>query len=120
MIGWFEIPVVDMERAMKFYGGLFGCEFSDMEVPYGKMKMFPMEMEKPGAPGALIQSDQMKPSTDGVTVYFTSPTADLNADHKKVEELGGKVTVPRTDIGHGFVLMCEDVEGNRFALHSMK
>ena len=42
-VGWFEIPVTDMERAKKFYTELLGYELSDQKMGSMKMAWFPMD-----------------------------------------------------------------------------
>ena len=46
-VGWFEIPVTDMERATKFYGTVFNTELSPLPMEKGEMMAFPW---KDGAP----------------------------------------------------------------------
>ena len=54
----------------------------------------------------------------------TSALANLNdvaAEAARVEEAGGKLIVPKTDIGEfGFFAQCIDTEGNRIGMHSEK
>jgi predicted enzyme related to lactoylglutathione lyase len=44
-INWFELPVVDFDRAKKFYENIFKCEMSDnMMGPY-RMGFFPVTVK---------------------------------------------------------------------------
>jgi len=120
-INWFEIPVNNYERAKKFYGTILELEIIDYHMPEKNMKygMFPYDMENMGVGGAIVQMKEMKPSTDGATVYLNGGD-DLNVALSKVEAAGGQVIMPKTDIDeNGFFAQFIDTEGNRVALHSM-
>ncbi len=117
-INWFDIPVTDIKRAVKFYSTILGADLQMMDSGGDSvMAMLPMEGE--GVGGALTQAEGFTPSKDGTLVYLNGG-ADLNAVLSRVEGAGGKVIVPKTDIGeHGFFAVFEDSEGNHVGLHSM-
>jgi predicted enzyme related to lactoylglutathione lyase len=122
VVGWFEIPVADMERAARFYETVF--QFKLHRQPMGELDMawFPwVEGEAPGAGGSLVyHAEFYKPSNEGTLVYFSSPANDLSRELSRVEAAGGKVLQEKTliadDIGYMGVFL--DTEGNRVALHS--
>lgn len=120
MVGWFEIPVTKMERAMKFYESVFAVALQRNEMGSLDMAWFPWLETEPGSPGSLVHHDEYKPSTEGVVIYFSSQTGDLNDELARIEPAGGKVLVPKTliteDVGYMAVFL--DTEGNRVALHS--
>jgi len=117
VVSWFEIPVTNMDRAKRFYGNVMEKEMEDMPAPMGEMVVFPMEPNAENAPGALVKMEGFEPSQSGSLVYFACE--DLANELGRVEENGGKVLVPKTDIGEfGFFAQFEDTEGNRVALHS--
>ena len=77
---------------------------------------FPMEMDRAGAAGTLIQGDGYKPSHEGSLVYLHVDSIDPTLE--AIKNNGGKMIMPRLDIGqHGFIAHFEDTEGNRVALH---
>jgi len=116
-VGWFEIPVSDMQRAKAFYEKVFELELSLNQMGPAEMAWFPMHHEKNGAPGTLIKAEGYAPSNTGTVVYFQQ--VDIGAACGRIEEAGGKVLQPKMSIGeHGFVAHFEDTEGNRLALHS--
>ncbi len=120
-VGWFEVPVTDLDRAEKFYKEVFGHECDRQEQsPNGiTMSFFPMEMEALGAAGTLVLGDGFTPSHDGCLVYFS--TAGVSETVTKAEAAGSKVLLPTMSIGdHGFIAWVEDSEGNRIAIHSMQ
>lgn len=118
IINWFEIPVVDMDRAIKFYSEVFSYS-SMQQMDFGgfKMAFFPAEQGSLG--GALCKGDGYKPTQDGVVIYF-SVQPDLNVALSKVEAAGGKVIVPKRIITeeYGYMGLFIDSEGNRVAMHS--
>ena len=124
VVGWFEIPVSDINRALEFYKKLFGYDMQAKDFGDAKMATFPFEMDKdyPGAPGALFQDKHRGPSKDGSLVYFTSPSGDCINEQNKAKEMGAKVILEKFEIpeGHGFMIMVEDSEGNHIAIHSLK
>ena len=123
IVGWFEIPVSNMERAIKFYESLFGVKLTRETMGGIDMAWFPGNMEGPGASGSLVYSPQAyTPSKDGTLVYFSSQYGDVAKELSKVKDLGGKILQPKTLITDdiGYMAICLDSEGNRIALHSQK
>ena len=119
MVGWFEIPVTDMERAKAFYDNVFSVEIQIQDFGGTLMGWFPFAEGKTGASGSLIKNDAYKPSDlYGALIYFSS--TDVNIEVGKVEEAGGKILQAKTQISPdiGYMAVCLDTEGNRFALHS--
>lgn len=122
-VGWFEIAVSDMDRAIRFYSAVFGYSMERHKMDVIDMAWFPMHPESPGAMGALVCNREFyRPSVDGALVYFNVPSGDLSNELGKVEKAGGKVLIPKTLISeqYGHMAVCLDTEGNRIALHSMQ
>jgi predicted enzyme related to lactoylglutathione lyase len=123
-IGWFDMYVDDMERAVEFYQAVLEQKLSKMGDPTGDSEMmsFPMtdkSMSQYGALGALVKMDGMKPSVGGTMIYFNSE--DCAIEESRVAAAGGKVIRSKFSIGEfGWVVLCEDTEGNMFGLNSMK
>ncbi|MBN1434315.1 VOC family protein [Candidatus Fermentibacterales bacterium] len=116
-LGWFEIPVTDMDRAVGFYERVLGLPLDMHEMGEERMAWFPSRPGEPGCAGALVMAQGYEPSLSGVVIYFTCP--DIGETLEKVAEAGGKVLLERTGIGrYGFVGFLEDSEGNRSGLHS--
>ena len=121
VVGWFEIPVTDIERATDFYQKVFDLELERNTVGELDMAWFPMTEEGLGAPGSLVYHQEThRPSTDGVLVYFTARSGDLANELSRVEGAGGKVLLPKTLITEdiGYMGLFLDTEGNRIAVHS--
>jgi uncharacterized protein len=122
-VGWFEIPVTNMERAIKFYETVLDIKLSRNQMGPLDMAWFPWVEEGKGSAGSLVcHPDYYKPSADGVLIYLTSQTGDLNDELNRVEKSGGKVIQPKTLIAedYGYMALFIDTEGNRVALHSRK
>lgn len=118
-VGWFEIYVEDMSRARKFYENIFQTQLSDLPNPEMKMTAFPMEREKWGAAGALVQMPGLKAGGNSTIVYFTSE--DCSVEEGRVQKAGGAIFKSKMSIGeYGFITLAKDSEGNIFGIHSMK
>src|SRR3990172_4715171 len=116
---WFEVPVKDLDRAVKFYEKVFDVKLSPEDMGGMKMAMFPFAQDAPGAAGALIKGESYEPSHAGTVVYFS--VEDIPETLRRINTNGGKTLMPKTAIGqYGFIAQYEDTEGNRLALHSMK
>ncbi|UFP92881.1 VOC family protein [Gloeobacter morelensis] len=112
---YFEIPVVDLDRAMQFYSAVFGYRFEREQIHGNEMALLPIYEGQEGISGALAQGEIYVPSKNGSLIYLNS--SDINATLNKVKSNGGDVLLPMTPVGElGFVAEFEDSEGNRIAL----
>jgi uncharacterized protein len=121
VVGWFEIPVIDMERAIKFYETVLGYKLSRNILGDLDMAWFPWVDNSIGSGGSLVKHEEYyKPASDGVLVYFTAFSGDLANELGRVEAAGGTVIMPKKQISpeHGYMALIIDTEGNRIALHS--
>ena len=113
---YFEIPVLDLERAIAFYHAVFDYTFERQEVDGYEMALFPLVTGVAGITGALAKGDVYKPSKEGSIIYLA--TAAIEHTLTLVEANGGQVLYPKTASGDwGFIAEFEDTEGNRVALH---
>jgi predicted enzyme related to lactoylglutathione lyase len=113
---YFEIPVKDMDRAIKFYKAVFSFEFEKEIIDHNEMALFPFSDDDKGISGALAKGEIYKPTQNGVVIYFR--TTDIDITLELVVANGGKILYPKTSNGDlGFVAEFEDSEGNRIALH---
>lgn len=121
-IGWFDIYVEDMHRAVNFYQPVLKQELEDMVDPTDDgvtMKSFAADMGTYGAGGALIKRQGSAPGIGGTLIYFG--VADCSIEEARVAGAGGTVINPKMSIGEfGWVSICMDTEGNMFGLSSMK
>ena len=127
MIVWADIPVTDLERAMKFYGAVLQRPFITMDGMPGIGLPAPDPAEQAAAgdgqgpmPVAfdLAMVEGHKPSEDGCTIYLDSG-GDPDAMLQRAADAGGEILMPATDMGemvgrNGFF---RDSEGNRIGVH---
>jgi predicted enzyme related to lactoylglutathione lyase len=107
-----EIPAANVEAAGKFYQDLFGWKIShDPELNYSMW-----EAGNGDAYGGFPQvSDQTHAGQ--VLVYIASD--DIDADLKKVVEMGGKVIFPKDEIPQtGWFALFQDPTGNVLGLYT--
>ena len=119
-IGWFDIFVDDLKRAVAFYETVLACKLDPMGDPTGDTQMmsFPADMSVYGAGGALSKSPHAKPGVGGTIVYFNAK--DCAVEEARITDAGGQVVRPKFSIGeYGFVSLCMDTEGNMFGIASM-
>ncbi|MBS1537473.1 MAG: VOC family protein [Bacteroidetes bacterium] len=116
-LNWFEIPVADFDRAVKFYGAILETQLYCSEMNGSKMAFFPQEDK--GVGGALIFGDGYTPSSDGAVVYLNAGD-DLSDILSRVEPNGGKILIPKMQITAeiGSIAVFLDTEGGKVALHS--
>ena len=121
VVTWFEISVDNMDRAKKFYETVIGKELHKMPVPEEMgmtMYAFPWTDDGEGAAGALVKSEQGKPSGTGTVVYFYSEDC---SELDRVEAAGGKVLMAKVPVeGFGFFGFFSDTEGNTVGFFSKK
>ena len=93
-ISWFEIPVLDFDRASKFYSGLLS--YNIQEQSWGDTKMgFLAGMEAQGLSGAIVLGKGYEPSEKGTLVYLNGGE-DLSGMLARVEPNWGKIILPKT------------------------
>ena len=119
LVGWYEIPVIDMDRAKTCYETIFDIDIDVQNFGGLLMGFFPFEEGGEGASGSLVQHESYIPSeSHGALIYFSSE--DVDVELSRVEAAGGTILRPKTQISPdvGFMGLFKDSEGNRVALHS--
>ena len=107
-----EIPAANVEGAGKFYQELFGWKIShDAGLNYSMW-----EAGNGDAYGGFPQVSDEAPAGK-VLVYIASD--DIDADLKKVEQLGGKIIHPKAEIPQtGWYAFFQDPTGNVLGLYT--
>jgi uncharacterized protein len=104
----FELPVQDVDRAKRFWGGVFDWEFGESAMPDLAYYMVRTGEDQGGA----VLASETRASAP--IVYFDSD--DIDASIAKVRELGGtsedKMPIPHV----GWFAHCEDPDGIAFSL----
>jgi uncharacterized protein len=116
-VSWFELPVIDLDRAVAFYTTVLGTGLSETaQADDRRFAMFPAE---DGVSGALVQGEGYVPSTDGALLFLNAGD-ELQPAVSGVEAAGGRVLLPRMEMGEwGVAAFIVDTEGNKVALHAM-
>lgn len=118
----FEIHVDNMERAMKFYGEIFGWTFEDYSE-YAGMPYFGAvtgDNQEMGINGALMQRRGAPPEPNQALNGFacTMGVEDYDSTEAKILKSGGRVALPKYALPgmawQGYYL---DTEGNIFGVH---
>jgi predicted enzyme related to lactoylglutathione lyase len=123
IVGWFEIPVIDLKRAIRFYESILDIKLFPAHIAGHDMATFPWIEDGLGSSGALIvQGEHFKPGYDGVMIYLSSPSGNVANELGKVVAAGGKVILNKELITEevGYWGLFTDTEGNKIGIHSRK
>lgn len=115
-IVWFDIPALDLDRAIQFYTAVLGRPIEKEELGGVPTGMLPTV--DGGKQGCVVEVKDFKPSADGIMIYL-----DVNGRLKEavaaVRANGGTVQTDVHSIGeYGFRAEVLDSEGNSIALHA--
>ena len=114
-LNWFEIPVTDIDRAVRFYERALGGPLRRETFGAEPMAMF--ASKDPGVGGALVKGPQRVPGATGTIVYLDA-AGRLDEIVSAIPAAGGTVLVGKLDIGDpGFIAVFRDTEGNTVGLH---
>lgn len=117
---WVEIPVKDIERALRFYSAVF--ELSAEITDDGVRRTTTIFHGSDNSGGvSLNKTANFDPGANGPLIYFEAGD-DLSTTLARVAPAGGTVIIPKTPMGEGmgFYATFHDSEGNTLALYSMR
>jgi predicted enzyme related to lactoylglutathione lyase len=109
----FDVPIDDIERAKKFYTELFNWKIEKMPGP---MEYYSISTtDEKGVQGIGGGMGKRGEPNQRIVNYIGVSSVDEYLI--KVEQLGGKVLMPKTTVpGFGFLATCLDTENNVFGL----
>jgi predicted enzyme related to lactoylglutathione lyase len=118
-INWFEIPAVDLDRAFAFYTAVLHGNVRKGTFGNGDLLLFNVPFSTGEAVGgSIVVRPDLTPTTQGPVIYLNA-FGKLSEAVSKVEPAGGKVLVPKLDLGKfGFAAVIVDSEGNKIGLLS--
>lgn len=107
-----EIPADDVDRAQRFYGELFGWQFTAMPDFPGYV-LYTTPSGEEGTGGAIGKRGETAPEKVRNYVHVDSIDESL----ARARELGGSVVTEKSEVpGQGWYAVLTDTEGNEFAL----
>lgn len=108
----FEVHVDDSERAIAFYGDVFGWSFHKWDGPEDYWLISTGDRSEPGIDGGM-----MKRRDPGGSIYNTIQIADIDEYIRRVAASGGEIVVPKLAIPTvGWLAYFKDTEGNVFGM----
>jgi predicted enzyme related to lactoylglutathione lyase len=114
-IVWVDIPVRDLDRAIKFYSAVLGAQVHKEEIPGAPIGVLPHSEGDVG--GCLVPHPDSTPA--GGPLLYLNANGRLDQAIAASANNGGRVLEPKHQIGpHGYRAIVLDSEGNRIALHS--
>jgi uncharacterized protein len=115
----FEIHAQDPERAVRFYGQLFGWEITKWAGPMDYWLIRTGTAPSPGIDGGLLRRHGPAPA-EGQAVNSYVCTVDVPALDDYLARLpaaGGSVAMPKMAVpGVGWLAYAKDPEGNLFGM----
>ena len=118
-INWFEIHVLDLDRAEAFYKKIFNASFFEMkDYPYDARGITLNETPE-SLEGALVKHPSRRPSHEhGTILFFEVDDVDETVEHVKQENI--PVWREPCSIGHSPERMAivGDSEGNAIGIMS--
>lgn len=114
----FEVHAEDPERAIAFYSGALGWEFTKWGpegMDYWLIRTGPSE--EPGIDGGLTRRRGMIDGQAVIAFVCTVNVTDLDATLETVLSAGGTLALPKMPIpGVGWLAYAKDTEGNIFGI----
>lgn len=113
---WFEIPVLDLNAAMAFYGAVLNCRMeANTEMGPQPVSFFPYQ----GGDGVSGHLYQGNPSTTGSTIHLLLPDS-VEAGAERCRAAGGQVICDPVTISAGRFVYATDPDGNSIGLFEPK
>jgi predicted enzyme related to lactoylglutathione lyase len=112
-LSWTELASRDVEGEKAFFSAVFGWEAST--APFGETTYTEWKLGGRSVAGMIEMNDEWPPEVPAHwMVYFA--VGDTDASAARVQELGGTVSVPPTDIPPGRFAIVNDPHGAVFSI----
>lgn len=109
---WIDLGIPDLDRAMEFYGAVFGWDFEVGPEEFGRYTMCRLD----GRAVAAIMPNPEPTATDFWWQVYLA-TDDCEATAKRVTEAGGRLVQPPDDVAdQGRMAIAVDPVGAQFGL----
>ncbi len=120
----FEIPADNVDRAIKFYKKNFDWtieKFSFSGGDYWIIRTSDVDKKNMPKQAGAINGGLMKRQNPGQSFMNYIKVESIEKSLKGIEASGGKVSMPKTEIGKGmgWIAAFKDTEGNIVGLHQM-
>jgi predicted enzyme related to lactoylglutathione lyase len=117
-IVWFDIPVRDLERAVRFYSAMLGAPVEMVQAAFGTPTIALLPHAEGAITGSLVASMDPNVAEGGPLIYL-SAQGRLDEAVAAAQMNGGKIVHAKQSFGSaGWRAVILDSEGNRIALHS--
>jgi uncharacterized protein len=115
-VGWHELLAADAEKALAFYGELFGWQKADVDI--GEAATYQLF----SAGGETIGGIMTKPETIPAPFWlYYFNVSDIDAAAQRVKSGGGRILDGLVEVpGGSGIVRCEDPQGAIFALEGMR
>jgi predicted enzyme related to lactoylglutathione lyase len=115
-VGWHELLAADWEKALAFYGELFGWQKADADI--GEMGTYQQFSARGQTIGGMLTKPPMIPAPFWL-YYFN--IGDLDAAAQRVEAGGGEIFAGPFEVpGGSWIVQCTDPQGAMFALEGQR
>jgi predicted enzyme related to lactoylglutathione lyase len=115
-IGWHELLAADWEKALAFYGELFGWQKADADI--GEMGTYQLFSAGGQTIGGMLTKPPMVPAPFWL-YYFN--IGDIDAAVQRVTAGGGRIVDGPLEVpGGSWIVQCTDPQGAIFALEGKR
>ncbi len=111
-VNHFDVSADRPERAMKFYGDVFGWKFEKWNGPFDYWQIMTGDPKEPGIDGGIARRED---PNSHVVNFIDVPSVEECA--RRIAANGGKVIQSKQGIpGVGYILVFRDTEENTFGI----
>lgn len=114
-VNHFDVSADDPERAMRFYGEVFGWKFEKWECPFDYWLVMTGDPAEPGIDGGIAK--RQNPDAH-IMNFIDVPSVEESVE--KIISRGGRILQEKQTIpGVGYTAIFQDTERNMFGIIQM-